>query len=172
MAPRKMSKSNPVLEAPATPPRPRVICPGCSTELTIHKMLSTTEAFVYASKTDMKALGIECTNDSCPLYIEGIENVDEKLLVNPMVEKCVEAAKKERAAIDAAKKEKKAEDKKAKYASYDPFSGAKEKAAEEAMHRAKSQKDETEKISKNWEKVQKTAAKLKELESEGPSSEQ
>lgn len=167
----KRSKSR---SPPKTPPRPRVMCPGCSTELTLHKTLSISDAFIYASKTDMKKLGIECKNDSCILYIEGIQNVDDKLPVNPIIEKCVDMAEKERAVMDAAKKEdkkeikkRKREEEKAEYANYDPFSGAKEKAAEEAIHREKRQKEETEKIIKSWQEIQNAAANLDKLEGEG-----
>lgn len=172
----KRSKSR---SPPKTPPRPRVMCPGCSTELTLRKTLSTSEAFIYASKTDMKKLGIECQNDSCILYIEGIENVDEKLPVNPIIKKCVEMAEKDHAAVEAVKKEekeeikkRKREEEKAEYANYDPFSGAKERVAEEAIHRQKRQKQESEKVIKNWQTIKEAAANLDKLESEGDISEE
>lgn len=174
MAPRKTAGAAKVTgnrkKSPSKSPpkslRPRVMCPGCSTELTLHKTRSTSQAFIYASATDMKKLGIECKNESCALYIEGVGDADDKLPVNPDVEKCVNDAKEERAAIKAEKKEKKkqekAENKKrkrdekeAEYAKYDPFSGAKEKEAEEAIERQKIQEQETEKIQKAAEKLAK-----------------
>lgn len=174
----KRSKSR---SPPKTPPRPRVMCPGCSTELTLHKTLSTSDAFIYASKTDMKKLGIECQNGSCILYIEGIQNVYEKpeLPVNPIIKKCVEMAEKERAAIDAAQeqekqeiKKRKREEEKAEYVNYDPFSGAKERAAEEAIHRDKRQKhlQETERVITTWRPIQDAATKLDKLESDSDMS--
>ncbi|KAG6362645.1 hypothetical protein INS49_007737 [Diaporthe citri] len=169
---RKKSKSS---SPPKTPPRPRVMCPGCSTELALHKMLSNSEAFVYSSMTDMKKLGIECKNESCALYIEGVGDADEKLPVDPVIEKYVNDAKVERAAIKTEKKEKreqektenkkrKRDEKEAEYAKYDPFSGAKEKEAEEAIERQKQQERETENIVKSWKKIQKAAEKLSKLE--------
>lgn len=164
---KSKSKSN----TPPPPPRPRVICPGCSTELVLHKTPAESDAFLYATMTDMKKLGIECQNDSCALFIEGIEGIDENLPVNPVIEKCLTDAKMERTAIKAKNKEEKAENKKrkreenaAEYAPYNPFDGANDKKAKEAIKQAKVQITEAKKIIKSWKKIQKSAEKLEELE--------
>lgn len=169
------NRKKPKSESPPKTPRPRVMCPGCSTELALHKMLSNTQAFIYASMTDMKKLGIECENESCALYIEGVDNADDKLPVDPDIEKYVNDAKAQRAAIKAKDQEKreeekaenkkrKREDKEAEYAKYDPFFIDKEKEAEEAIQQEKQQKQEAEKIVKSWKKIQKAADKLTKLE--------
>lgn len=166
---------------PKTPPRERVICPGCSSELSLHKTLSDSNEFVYATKTDMKKLGIECKNESCPLYIEGVEDADDKQPVNPTIEKCLEKAKAEHAAAKVVEMQKRAEEKAAAkkvkrdekaaaYAPYNAFSGAKEKEAEEGIERKKQQDIETEMIVKGWEKIQKAAEELEELEKRGKKS--
>ncbi|KKY35305.1 hypothetical protein UCDDA912_g04725 [Diaporthe ampelina] len=173
---RKGSRSR---SPPKTPPRPRVLCPGCSTELTLHKMLSDTPEFIYASNTDMKKLSIECENESCAFYIEGVEGADETLPVNPLVEKCIRDAKEERAAKKdkkkegkAESKEKKREEKKAEYAKYDPFSGTKEKEAKEGLERQKLQEVETEKIIKSWKKIKEAAEKLEKFENEAAATDE
>lgn len=165
---RKKSKSK---SPPETPPRPRVICPGCSTEFALHKTLAKSQEFVYASMTDMKKLGIECKNESCALYIEGVSDVDDKLPVNPVIEKCLADAKVDRAAAKVVKKQEKAEKKKKKrdereavYAPYNPHSGAKDKEAKEADKRRKKQLREAKKIMKAWKKIGKASEKLERLE--------
>lgn len=57
----------------------RIICAGCSTEVTVYETPGTmgTKAFMRATKADMEKLGIECHNEACPFYTEGTEK--EKL---------------------------------------------------------------------------------------------
>ncbi|KAG8157253.1 hypothetical protein KVR01_012961 [Diaporthe batatas] len=98
----------PMEENPITPPRPRIICPGCSTELTVHNTVGTTEAFILATVVDMKKLGMDCNNPSCPLFIEGLPEIPNKARANPNVEKYVSMAKRDYDTINA--KEKAAKD--------------------------------------------------------------
>lgn len=124
----------------------------------------------------MKKLDIECNNESCPLYIEGVEDVDDKRPVTPLVNKAVNDAKVERAAIEASEKKKSEEEKMeaekrkrewaaAEHAKYDPFSGAKEKEAEHALAKQAEVQIEMEKMKKRWEKMQKkNQKKAEELE--------
>lgn len=169
-APGSRKKSKPK-SPPKIHPRPRVLCPGCSTELLLHKTPANSQDFVYASMTDMKKLGIECKNESCALYIEGVGDADDKLPVNPAIEKCLADAKVDRAAIKVVKKKEKAEKKMKKrdereavYAPYNPHSGAKDKEAKEASKRRKKQLREAKKIMKAWKKIGKATEKLEKLE--------
>lgn len=166
---RKKSKSK--SNTPPPPTRPRVICPGCSTELVLHKTPAESQDFFYATMTDMKKLGIECQNEACALFIEGVEGADDNIPVNPVVQNCLADAKMERTAIKAKNKEEKAENKKrkreenaAEYAPYNPFDGAKEQEAKEGIKQAKLQIKEAKKIIKGWKKIQKSAEELEELE--------
>lgn len=134
---------SPEEETPITPPRPRILCPGCSTELTIYHTLGTTEASMYASKVDMGKLGLQCQNVACPIHIGGIPKVHPKAVANPNILKYVDMAKKERDAIEAAKKnaqeeveKRKREEAAAEYAKHDPFSGPADEKAEAAAKEA------------------------------------
>ncbi|POS72740.1 hypothetical protein DHEL01_v208862 [Diaporthe helianthi] len=161
------SDSPPMEENPITPPRPRVICPGCSTELELYKTFGTNEASIYASKVDMKKLGIDCQNEACPIYLEGIGAINTKAQANPNIAKYVQMARKERAAMDAAQKQskeqmekRKLEKEKAEYAKYDPFSRAAEEKRKEAareggtMARLQQQmKEEREMSGGDWEGI-------------------
>lgn len=157
--------------APKKTSLPRVICPGCSNELALDETLARSQNFVCASKTDMKKFDIECKNESCVLYIEGLGDVDDKLPVNPVVKKCVDYANKKRATIKAIKenvkaerKKKKREDKKAEYARYNPLSGAKEKEASDSQKRHKRMLRHARKMAKGWKKIEKTTKKIEALE--------
>lgn len=157
--------------APKKTSLPRVICPGCSNELALDETLARSQNFVCASKTDMKKFDIECKNESCILYIEGLGDVDDKLPVNPVVKKCVDYANKKRATIKAIKenvkaekRKKKREEKKAEYARYNPLSGAKEKEASESQKRHKRMLRHARKMAKGWKKIEKTTKKIEALE--------
>lgn len=48
----------------------RVLCPGCST--TLQELKHKYGGAAYASLKKMAAAGIECSNSSCAVYIEGV----------------------------------------------------------------------------------------------------
>ncbi|KAJ0120765.1 hypothetical protein J7T55_015498 [Diaporthe amygdali] len=167
----RAKKSKP---APRAARRRGVICPGCSTELALHGMVSDSDAFVYASKTDMHKLGINCKNDACILCIEGVIDADKKAPVNPIIRRCVQSAEKQRAAIKAASKEKRKEEKKqekkrkeeheaVEYARYNPFSGSREEEIKNAIQERKRQRKETKKTLKRWKGIKKHADELDQL---------
>ncbi|KAK2611608.1 hypothetical protein N8I77_004941 [Diaporthe amygdali] len=167
----RAKKSKP---APRAARRRRVICPGCSTELALHGMVSDSDAFVYATKTDMQKLGIKCKNDACVLCIEGVTDADRKAPVNPIVRRCVQSAEKQRAAVKAANKEKRKEEEKqqkkrkeeqeaVEYARYNPFSGNKEEEIQDAIEEGKRQKKDTKKTLKRWKGIKKYADELDQL---------
>lgn len=154
-------------EDAVTPPRPRVMCPGCSTELMLHQTLGTNEAFMYATKVDMKKLDIECKNETCPIYIEGIGEVNKKIPANPNIIKYVEMAKKQRAAIEAAEKQANREEEEAQHANYNPFSGAREKKAFDALLEEAALKQQQKGEAALKQKQKREAALKEQLEQEG-----
>lgn len=147
---------------PNTLPRPRVICPSCHTEFVFYKIPADSAQAIHATTSDMTKLGIECENKACVLYMEGIENVDEQLYVNPVIAECIEGAKNERAAFDTAEEEKRREEEAVEYSKYDPFRGYPEEA--EALEKEKQQNVEREAIVKNWEMMVKYTEEMDKLD--------
>ncbi|KAL1868892.1 hypothetical protein Daus18300_005728 [Diaporthe australafricana] len=171
MPPRKSSESPPKIP----PPRPRVICPSCHTEIVFYKMPAQSNQAIQASTIDMWKLDFCCENEACVLYLEGIEPDDKSLVANPVIPKCIAQAKHERACFneaeeekrrekDAAAEMKREEDEAVEYIKYDPFRGYPEEAA--ALEKEKQQKIETEAIIDSWKNIKKYAEEMEKMESE------